>query len=49
MYDSVSAATKAEAVRVLQELAPTLNAFGLNKHFYWRDPAVQKIFDEAGA
>ena len=38
---------KKEAMETLKNLAPTLNAFGLNKYFYWRNPEIQAIFDEA--
>lgn len=36
---------KNDAVKILEELAPTLCAFGLNKHFTWKNPVIQAIFD----
>ena len=36
---------KNAAVKILEELAPTLCAFGLNKHFTWKSPVIQAIFD----
>ena len=45
--EAATEAEKAEAIKILKELAPTLNAFGLNKHFYWRNKALQAIFDDA--
>lgn len=35
------------AREILEELAPALCAFGLNKHFVWKNPAIQSIFDNA--
>ena len=36
---------KNEALKTLKELAPVLCAFGLNKHFVWKNPIIQVIFD----
>lgn len=36
---------KNNALKMLEELAPALSAFGLNKHFIWKNPAIQNIFD----
>lgn len=35
------------AIETLKSIAPQLCAFGLNKHFIWRNPKIQAIFDEA--
>lgn len=33
------------AIKILEELASKLCAFGLNKHFVWKNPDIQTIFD----
>lgn len=38
---------KAEAMKVLEVLAPILNAVGLNKHVCWKNPQIQAAFDKA--
>ena len=45
--ETASEVDKKAAIETLKNLAPTLNAFGLNKHFYWRNPQIQAIFDKA--
>jgi len=36
---------KNNTIKMLEELAPALCDFGFNKHFIWKNPAIQCIFD----
>ncbi|MCC2624180.1 MAG: hypothetical protein K0R14_53 [Burkholderiales bacterium] len=37
---------KNNAINMLKELAPLLCAFGLGKHFIWKNPLIQHTFDD---
>lgn len=37
---------KEAALLVIRELAPTLKNFGFNQFLSWKNPQIQKIFDE---
>lgn len=36
---------KNDAIKILEELAAVLSAIGFNKHFTWKNPVIQTIFD----
>ncbi len=36
---------KDNALNILKDMVPSLFAFGLGKHFVWKNPMIQSIFD----